>query len=107
MRKHFVRHTTTQLHNFNASSYTGNARLCGLPLPSKCNAGDEVLSRVPTPPCGNENDQDDKYEKWCRIGAAVGLSTVFRIIFGVFGIKYSFWDNLSYTSFKREVKNQT
>nr|XP_043624530.1 receptor-like protein EIX2 [Erigeron canadensis] len=62
----------TQLQTFNATSYTGNAKLCGLPLSKYC-PGDKEL-RVPSPI--GESDKDESDRRF-YIGGAVGFAIGF------------------------------
>ncbi|KAJ0806652.1 putative non-specific serine/threonine protein kinase [Helianthus annuus] len=64
--------SSTQLQSFEPSRYTGNAGLCGLPLPKYC-PGDKELEG---PTVAREN-MDDGEERWFYIGGATGFVTGF------------------------------
>ncbi|KAI8539590.1 hypothetical protein RHMOL_Rhmol09G0194700 [Rhododendron molle] len=70
--------TSTQLQSFDASVYSGNAQLCGLPLPDKC-PGEEQD--------GKKGIQEGDDEDWFTtpafyISLGVGFACGFWAIFG-------------------------
>ncbi|KAM0013743.1 putative non-specific serine/threonine protein kinase [Helianthus debilis subsp. tardiflorus] len=67
--------SSTQLQSFDPSRYTGNAGLCGLPLPKYC-PGDKELEG---PTVASEN-MDDGEERWFYIGGATGFVTGFWMV---------------------------
>ncbi|MFS7916237.1 putative non-specific serine/threonine protein kinase [Helianthus anomalus] len=67
--------SSTQLQSFEHSRYTGNAGLCGLPLPKYC-PGDKELEG---PFVAREN-MDDGEERWFYIGGATGFVTGFWMV---------------------------
>ncbi|KAM0013731.1 putative non-specific serine/threonine protein kinase [Helianthus debilis subsp. tardiflorus] len=72
--------SSTQLQSFEPSRYTGNARLCGLPLSKYC-PGDKMLEG---PPITHENMDEgegiDDLQRWYYIGGATGFATGFWIV---------------------------
>ncbi|XP_076894344.1 receptor-like protein EIX2 [Bidens hawaiensis] len=74
--------TSTQLQSFEPSKYTGNAKLCGLPLTKYC-PGDESSE---VPPVIDEKEDDgkemDDLQKWFYIGSATGFPMGFWIVCG-------------------------
>ncbi|KAH7840886.1 hypothetical protein Vadar_022963 [Vaccinium darrowii] len=63
---------STQLQSFNASAYSGNPQLCGVPLPNKC-PGEEKGTEPPLITTGNEKkiqeeDGDKLITQDCRGG---------------------------------------
>ncbi|KAI8539592.1 hypothetical protein RHMOL_Rhmol09G0194900 [Rhododendron molle] len=75
--------TSTQLQSFNASVYSGNAQLCGVPLPDKC-PGEEQGGA----PGNKKWIQEEDDEDWFTITPAfyislgVGFACGFWAIFG-------------------------
>uniref|UniRef100_A0A5B7AZ24 Uncharacterized protein n=1 Tax=Davidia involucrata TaxID=16924 RepID=A0A5B7AZ24_DAVIN len=75
--------SSTQLQSFNASSYTGNRELCGLPLPNKC-LGDETALGPPTTDHGKDNDVQEDDDSFITTGFYV--SVVLGFVFGFWGV---------------------
>ncbi|KAJ0806656.1 putative transferase [Helianthus annuus] len=67
--------SSTQLQSFEPSRYTGNAGLCGLPLPKYCPREKELEG----PPVTSEN-MDDGEGRWFYIGGATGFVTGFWMV---------------------------
>jgi hypothetical protein len=68
----------TQLQSFDASSYAGNADLCGKPLDKKCPGDEEVAHQKPE--TQEENSQEDK--KSLYLSVALGFITGFWGLWG-------------------------
>jgi hypothetical protein len=68
----------TQLQSFEASSYGGNADLCGKPLDKKCPGDEEVAHQEPE--TQEESSQEDK--KPLYLSMALGFITGFWGLFG-------------------------
>ncbi|XP_062079902.1 receptor-like protein EIX2 [Humulus lupulus] len=72
--------TGTQLQSFEASSYTGNLRLCGLPLPKSC-FGDETLQGNPD---SNRDESivadDDKWFDMKQFHMGIGVGFVIGFV---------------------------
>ncbi|GKA19109.1 leucine-rich repeat-containing protein [Tanacetum coccineum] len=68
----------TQLQTFDASTYIGNAGLCGRPLHNKC-SGDEDLGVPPVGESDGDVESTDELQRWFYIGGATGFSTAFWI----------------------------
>ncbi|CAN6588856.1 unnamed protein product [Malus baccata var. baccata] len=65
--------TSTQLQSFEASTFEGNPKLCGAPLPNDC--------RIAAHDKNNRDDEDDGHQLlWFYISAAFGF------IFGFWGV---------------------
>jgi hypothetical protein len=67
----------TQLQSFDASSYEGNADLCGKPLDKKC-PGDEDVHQKPE--THEESSQEDRKEMYLSV--ALGFITGFWGLWG-------------------------
>nr|GEV77260.1 leucine-rich repeat-containing protein [Tanacetum cinerariifolium] len=61
----------TELQTFNASTYIGNAGLCGCPLPKKC-SGDDDLGVPPMGEDDGDGESTDELQRWFYIGGATG-----------------------------------
>ena len=68
----------TQLQSFDASSYEGNADLCGKPLDKICPGDEEVAHQKPETP--EEDSQEDK--KPIYLSVALGFITGFWGLWG-------------------------
>ncbi|KAJ0806640.1 putative non-specific serine/threonine protein kinase [Helianthus annuus] len=72
--------SSTQLQSFEPSRYTGNAGLCGLPLPKYC-PGDKVLEGPPASRESMEGGEGiDDLQRWYYIGGATGFATGFWMV---------------------------
>ncbi|KAF5820014.1 putative transferase [Helianthus annuus] len=72
--------SSTQLQSFEPSWYTGNAGLCGLPLPKYC-PGDKVLEGPPVSRESMEGGEHiDDLQRWFYIGGACGFVTGFWMV---------------------------
>ncbi|GJW09678.1 leucine-rich repeat-containing protein [Tanacetum coccineum] len=69
----------TQLQTFDASTYIGNAGLCGSPLPKKC-TGDEDLGVPPVGESDGDGESTNELQRWFYIGEASGFATGFWIV---------------------------
>ncbi|XP_057472099.1 receptor-like protein EIX2 [Actinidia eriantha] len=73
----------TQLQSFNASTYSGNPQLCGLPLKNKC-PGEEIMVK----PHGKdtrsqEEEEEDRFiTPWFYISMGLGFALGFVVVFG-------------------------
>ncbi|KAM7499937.1 hypothetical protein LguiA_024351 [Lonicera macranthoides] len=72
----------TQLQSFNASTYAGNEKLCGLPLPRKCSE-DETNILPPSVGHGKDNKNEENEDKFVTMGFYI--SVVFGFIVGFWG----------------------
>ncbi|KAI8556245.1 hypothetical protein RHMOL_Rhmol05G0237500 [Rhododendron molle] len=71
---------STQLQSFNASAYSGNPNLCGLPLPNKC-LGDPLITPQPKDKSIQE-DEDRSITQGFYVSMGLGF---FFGFWGVFG----------------------
>ncbi|PWA74487.1 leucine-rich repeat domain, L domain-like protein [Artemisia annua] len=69
----------TQLQTFDASAYTGNAGLCGPPLPQKC-SGDDDFGVPPVGETDGDGESTNELKKWFYIGGACGFATGFWMV---------------------------
>ncbi|KAH7841918.1 hypothetical protein Vadar_032776 [Vaccinium darrowii] len=76
---------STQLQGFNASAYSGNPELCGLPLPKKC-LGEEATAETPIATHVKDKSIEQDEDRSNRQGfyASMGLGFFFGF-WGVFG----------------------
>ncbi|KAG8660585.1 hypothetical protein MANES_02G176700v8 [Manihot esculenta] len=80
---------STQLQSFNASSFSVNPELCGLPLPQKC-PGDNIQESQEHKHGGPYNQEDeDEFRKWFYIGIWLGFSVGFWVVAGSLLLKRS------------------
>ncbi|PWA66263.1 leucine-rich repeat domain, L domain-like protein [Artemisia annua] len=70
---------STQLQTFDASTYIGNAGLCGPPLPKNC-SGDEDLGIPPVGESDGDGESTNDFQRWFYIGGATGFATAFWIV---------------------------
>ncbi|PWA71233.1 leucine-rich repeat protein [Artemisia annua] len=74
--------TGTQLHSFNPSTYAGNNKLCGSPLPTRC-SGDE---RIVTDGAEKQEEEEDD-NKWIWIYSTTsGFTTGLLVILGILAL---------------------
>ncbi|KAJ6373711.1 hypothetical protein OIU78_029403 [Salix suchowensis] len=66
----------TQLQGLNASAFSGNLALCGLPVTQKC-PGDETTPRPPAKDDGNEAVVDEEVSKWFYAAMRIGFGVFF------------------------------
>ncbi|KAJ6295000.1 hypothetical protein OIU76_022982 [Salix suchowensis] len=66
----------TQLQGLNASAFSGNLALCGLPVTQKC-PGDETTPRPPAKDDGNEAVVDEEVSKWFYAAMGIGFGVFF------------------------------
>ncbi|GKB63957.1 leucine-rich repeat-containing protein [Tanacetum coccineum] len=69
----------TQLQTFNASTYIGNAGICGRRLPEKC-SGDKDLGLPPVGESDGDGESTNELQRWFYIGGASGFATGFWIV---------------------------
>ncbi|KAL8204620.1 hypothetical protein R6Q57_010243 [Mikania cordata] len=74
--------TSTQLQSFNASSYTGNPALCGLPLLNTCPGDSVPQNTTPTVESDDIRDQDKFITRGFFICLSIGLASGFWGFFG-------------------------
>ncbi|XP_034908544.2 receptor-like protein EIX2 isoform X1 [Populus alba] len=82
--------SSTQLQSFNASAFTGNPALCGLPVTQKCREDADV----PQSPVTNDVIQDNKktvyeFNMWFYIGMENGFFVFFFGFSGALLLKHS------------------
>ncbi|PSR98803.1 Receptor-like protein [Actinidia chinensis var. chinensis] len=72
----------TQLQGFNASVYSGNPHLCGLPLPNKC-PGEEVVVKPHGKDTRSREEEEDRFiTAWFYISMGLGFAVGFVVVFG-------------------------
>ena len=64
--------TGTQLQSFPAAAYTGNAELCGAPLPKHCSDVDNTIPRDIA-----DEESDELFNRGFYIGMAIGFMIAF------------------------------
>ena len=96
---------STQLQSFNASAYSGNPQLCGLPLPNKC-PGEEIVVK----PHNNdtrsqeEEEEEDRFiTLWFYISMGLGFAVGFLVVFGT--ILFSSSSRQAYFQFLDRIHN--
>nr|XP_043611570.1 receptor-like protein EIX1 [Erigeron canadensis] len=67
----------SQLQTFNATSYTGNAGLCGFPLSKYCHGDQELQGEREG---GDGDGENDELDTWYFIGAVIGFTVGFWIV---------------------------
>ncbi|KAM7461925.1 hypothetical protein LguiA_030046 [Lonicera macranthoides] len=91
--------SSTQLQSFNASVYAGNAKLCGLPLTSKC-PKDEI-NLLPPPVGRGKSDNNEKDEdRFVTVGFYISVILGFALGFWGFIIPILLWSTWRHTYFK-------
>ena len=81
--------TSTQLQSFNASSYTGNAALCGLPLPNSCPGDSSPQNPVTGVKTDDAEDQDKLITRGFFISLLIGLAFGFWGVSGILVVSNS------------------
>ncbi|XP_057471249.1 receptor-like protein EIX1 [Actinidia eriantha] len=94
---------STQLQSLNASAYSGNPQLCGLPLPNKC-PGEEIVMK----PHGNDTRRQEEEEDmfitpWFYISTGLGFAVGFVVVFGT--ILFSSSSRHAYFQFLYRIHN--
>ncbi|EEF36208.1 serine-threonine protein kinase, plant-type, putative [Ricinus communis] len=80
--------SSTQLQSFNASAFTGNPALCGLPLTQKC-PGDDANQVPQSNTESQQNAEDgDGFRKWLYAGMALGFIVCFWGVSGTLLLKH-------------------
>ena len=93
--------SSTQLQSFNASAYSGNPQLCGLPLPNKC-PGEEIVVK---PHSNDTRSQEEEEEEttWFYISMGLGFAVGFLVVFGT--ILFSSSSRHAYFQFLDRIHN--
>ncbi|KAF5202683.1 Leucine-rich repeat receptor protein kinase msp1 [Thalictrum thalictroides] len=73
---------TGQLTTFNASAFYGNPRLCGTPLPTKCQADDTDNRETIEDDSGNE-----LIDKWFYLSVGLGFAAGLLVPFAILAMK--------------------
>ncbi|KAI8556244.1 hypothetical protein RHMOL_Rhmol05G0237400 [Rhododendron molle] len=90
---------STQLQSFNASAYSRNPNLCGLPLPNKC-LGDPPITPQPKDKSIQE-DEDRSITQGFYVSMGLGF---FFGFWGVFGtILFNSWSRLAFFIFLSHI----
>ncbi|XP_057471165.1 receptor-like protein EIX2 [Actinidia eriantha] len=96
--------SSTQLQSFSATAYSGNPRLCGLPLPYKC-PGDEIVVKPHSNDTrSHEEEEEDKFiTPWFYISMGLGFVVGFVVVFGT--ILFSSSSRHAYFQFLDRIHN--
>ncbi|PSR98805.1 Receptor-like protein [Actinidia chinensis var. chinensis] len=77
--------SSTQLQSFNASTYSGNPQLCGLPLPNKC-PGEEIVVKPHSNDTRSQEEEEEEEDRfitpWFYISMGFGFTVGFVVVFG-------------------------
>ncbi|XP_057471545.1 receptor-like protein EIX2 [Actinidia eriantha] len=94
---------STQLQSFNASAYSGNPQLCGLPLPNKC-PGEEIVMKPHSSDTRSQEEEEDRFiTPWFYISMWLGFAVGFVVVFGT--ILFSSSSRHAYFQFLDRVHN--
>ncbi|XP_057471167.1 receptor-like protein EIX2 [Actinidia eriantha] len=95
--------SSTQLQSFNASAYSGNPQLCGLPLPNKC-PGEEIVQPHDNDTRSQEEGEEDRFiTAWFYISMGLGFAVGFVVVFGT--ILFSSSSRHAYFQFLDRIHN--
>ena len=97
---------STQLQSFDASAYSGNPQLCGIPL-KKC-PGEEIVVEPPVIPHGkDERIQEEEEDRFITPGFYISMGLGFAVGFGVvFGtMVFSRPSRYAYFKFLDSIQN--
>ncbi|KAF4363362.1 hypothetical protein G4B88_002109 [Cannabis sativa] len=83
--------TGTQLQSFDASSYVGNDKLCGLPILTKCPGDHNPILKEDDPHDSNFDDQRWFDMSWFYVGLEVGIALGFMEFVELCIETHSYW----------------
>ncbi|GFS30240.1 hypothetical protein Acr_00g0010920 [Actinidia rufa] len=94
----------TQLQSFNASAYSGNPQLCGLPLANKCPREEIVVKPPGKDTRSQEEEEEDRFiTAWFYISMGFGFAVGFVVVFGT--ILFSSSSGHAYFQFLDRIHN--